>query len=296
MRVAKCSEAVCVATYDMPSILGPLPLTAVVAAGLHNGIGVSGTLPWRLPKDMAYFRTITSYVIDTQHDDERMRDAGIAKRSPSPPLKNAVIMGRTTWESIPPRFRPLQDRINVIVSTTMQPSDVGLAMPDPDTMVARSFEEAVTLLQARRYARYDMDTAAPAAGAALGRAFVIGGATLYQYALAPPTPSTEWILDHMLMTRIYGPADIDKECDVFLPEFRSPAQVAWEASWAPTYAERAAAELVCPPALSEADAWQHVPPAEHAAWLPAAHASVLGAIVPDRDSFVHMQLWRRVAS
>lgn len=110
--------------------LGALPLTAVVAAGRHNGIGARGALPWHLPKDMAYFRAVTSHVVEPTHDDGLMQRAGHA-RDAACPLKNAVIMGRTTWESIPPKFRPLRGRINVVVSTSLQPADLGMYVAAP---------------------------------------------------------------------------------------------------------------------------------------------------------------------
>jgi len=55
-------------------------------------IGRDGTLPWRLPEDLARFRTLT---------------AG-----------HPVIMGRATWESLPTRFRPLPGRDNIVLSRT----------------------------------------------------------------------------------------------------------------------------------------------------------------------------------
>jgi dihydrofolate reductase len=57
-------------------------------------IGRDGTMPWHIPEDMKHFREIT---------------AG-----------SAVLMGRRTWESLPPRFRPLPGRRNLVLSRTPQ--------------------------------------------------------------------------------------------------------------------------------------------------------------------------------
>jgi dihydrofolate reductase len=60
-----------------------------------NGvIGRDGALPWHLPEDMKHFRSLT---------------AGAT-----------VLMGRRTWESLPPRFRPLPGRRNLVLSRTPQ--------------------------------------------------------------------------------------------------------------------------------------------------------------------------------
>lgn len=54
-------------------------------------VGRAGQLPWRLPEDLAQFRTLTR--------------------------GHPVIMGRRTWDSLPPRFRPLPGRRNIVLST-----------------------------------------------------------------------------------------------------------------------------------------------------------------------------------
>ncbi|KUI24442.1 dihydrofolate reductase [Mycobacterium sp. IS-1496] len=53
-------------------------------------IGRDGGIPWRLPEDLARFKEIT--------------------------LGHPVVMGRLTWESLPPRVRPLPGRKNVVLT------------------------------------------------------------------------------------------------------------------------------------------------------------------------------------
>lgn len=76
----------------------------IVAATKELGIGINGGLPWRLPPDMAFFKKVTTTIPKAYSSD----------------LKNIVIMGRVTWESIPTKFRPLADRMNIIVSRNLE--------------------------------------------------------------------------------------------------------------------------------------------------------------------------------
>lgn len=270
----------------MTPSLGPLRMTLVVAASLHNGIGASGTLPWRLPKDMAYFRAATSHVIDTPQDDAVMARAGLARRAVL--VKNAVVMGRTTWESIPSRFRPLSDRINVVISTTMTQADLGAAASDPDTIVVPSFDAAVAFLQARRHARYTHG-----AGAALGHVFVIGGAAVYHYVLAHTSPA--WSLDTLLVTRIFAPSTLHESCDVFLDEFRSSAQREWESDVARSCTDVLPDdERLCPDELDTRAVWRQASSDEHRTFLAdAPHAANVGKLILDKGNAIQFQLWRR---
>jgi dihydrofolate reductase len=75
----------------------PRGFQMVVAYEISRGIGLKGDMPWKLTKDMTYFKSLTSSV----------RTAG---------KQNAVVMGRTTWDSIPAKFRPLKGRLNIVLS------------------------------------------------------------------------------------------------------------------------------------------------------------------------------------
>ena len=54
----------------------------IVACDLKNGIGKNNDIPWKLTKELQYFKKITTHRVN-------------------PLLENVVIMGRKTWVSIP---------------------------------------------------------------------------------------------------------------------------------------------------------------------------------------------------
>jgi dihydrofolate reductase len=82
-----------------------MKIAVILAACPGGGIGLEGNIPWRLKEDMASFKEITCHT-----------ELSLGTR-------NAVMMGRKTWESIPEKFRPLKERLNVIVSTTLKDDD-----------------------------------------------------------------------------------------------------------------------------------------------------------------------------
>jgi dihydrofolate reductase len=93
-------------------------------------------------------------------------------------------MGRKTWESIPPRFRPLKDRNNVVISRS-----------------SNGFDHAITVAS--------MDVALNVISSTVldRRAFVIGGAQIYKEALEKAETK------RILLTRVLT----DVECDTFFP-------------------------------------------------------------------------------
>ncbi len=104
----------------------------IFARAANGVIGKHGALPWHLPQDMAHFKQTT--------------------------LGHPVIMGRKTWDSLPPRFRPLPGRLNVVVTRQTQWHADG-------ALSAHSLAEACALCPP------DSD------------AWIIGGAQIYAQAL-----------------------------------------------------------------------------------------------------------------
>jgi len=79
-----------------------MKIMMIVAMDEQGIIGKDETLPWKLSNDLQRFKKLT--VSD-----------GF----------NAVVMGRKTWESLPNGFRPLPERLNIVMSRDTKWSDDG---------------------------------------------------------------------------------------------------------------------------------------------------------------------------
>lgn len=101
---------------------------AVVVATRDMGISKDGKMPWILPTDLKFFEEITTITSD-------------------PGKKNAVVMGRKTWESIPPESRPLCGRLNVVL-TRSGSFDIATA---ENVLTCGSVSSAMELLAASPY-------------------------------------------------------------------------------------------------------------------------------------------------
>lgn len=82
------------------TMLAPMRLNLIYARAANGVIGRNNTLPWHLPEDLAHFKRLTQGC--------------------------PVIMGRRTWDSLPPRFRPLPGRLNIVL--TRQPNPTALTL------------------------------------------------------------------------------------------------------------------------------------------------------------------------
>jgi dihydrofolate reductase len=131
-----------------------MALNLIYACADNGVIGRDNALPWHLPEDLAHFKRTT--------------------------LGQPVIMGRKTWDSLPPKFRPLPGRVNIVVTRQTEWQAEG-------ALRAGSIDEAMTLCPTD------------------AQAWVIGGAEIYAQA-APHASSA-------VVTEI----DQDFEGDAFAP-------------------------------------------------------------------------------
>jgi len=156
--------------------VGTRKFNVILAATKNShGIGMGGDLPWHLPKDMAHFKTTT-----------------LSKKENK---RNAIIMGRTTWESVPKKYRPMPNRLNIIISRTKNVKELMESDPgkegSEEPLVFASFDDAINALSWGEYKDQIDDV------------FVIGGAQLYESALLHPD------LNEVYLTEV----EKDFECD-----------------------------------------------------------------------------------
>ena len=133
-----------------------MPEIVIIAAVAKNRvIGRDNQLLWNIPEDMAHFKALT---------------AG-----------HTVVMGRKTWESLPPRFRPLPGRRNIVISRQTE-------YAAPGAELAGSLEMALKL------------------ASTASTVFIIGGEQIYAQAMA--------LADRLEITEV----DLEPEGDAWFPE------------------------------------------------------------------------------
>lgn len=139
------------------------PFSLIAALDENRGIGIRNAMPWHLKGDFKHFVKETS--------------------------GGTVIMGRKTWESLPEAFRPLKNRLNIVLTR-----QADLQMPK-GVLVVDSLESALAKSQ--------------------GKTFVIGGAALFAEAILHPA------CQQLILTEI----DATFECDAFFPEIPQAFQI-----------------------------------------------------------------------
>jgi dihydrofolate reductase len=125
-------------------------------------VGANGGMPWHVPEDLAHFKKTT--------------------------LGAPVIMGRATWDSLPPRFRPLPGRLNVVLSRQNHAIDAA-SVEKNAKLSASSLDSALSICE---------QTGAD-------QVWVIGGAQVYAQAMP--------LADELVVTQL----DAEVDGDAFAP-------------------------------------------------------------------------------
>lgn len=134
----------------------------IVACTLKGGIGKNGTIPWKAQLDLKKF-----YKLTMMRPNDKI---------------NVLIMGRKTYQSI--GNKPLKDRVNIVVSNTLE--------SDEHIIIAHDFDSALNI-------SYNIKN--------VHNVFVIGGTRIYKEAIKHKD------CENIYLTQIKD--DID--CDAFFP-------------------------------------------------------------------------------
>ena len=148
---------------------------------------------------MGYFARVTKRTTPTGISEGDAAGEMASKRQ----RVNAVVMGRKTWDSIPPKFRPLKGRLNVVVTRSVDQFKAQLGLGQGQgtevegPLVAESVSDALSQLQRSQPSGVEID-----------KVIVIGGASIYEQSLKLKEAR------HVLLTKIQKEYD----CDTFFSE------------------------------------------------------------------------------
>jgi dihydrofolate reductase len=146
----------------------------IVAYDENFLIGNGDQIPWKLPEDMKHFKETTT--------------------------GKCVIMGRKTWDSLPPSFKPLPNRFNCVV--TRRKIEMPLYYDPKEPNWSNSLEKAVAACQKTM---------------GNGDIYIIGGSEVYRQALELN------IVEEIIASEVKG----IYEGDVYFPNIR---ELGWTGS------------------------------------------------------------------
>jgi len=132
-------------------------ISMIAALTKNRVIGKNNDLPWKLPDDMKFFMETTK--------------------------GHHVILGRKNYDSIPPRFKPLPNRTNIVVTRQKN-------FHAPGCIVVDSVEKGLKIAKENNERE----------------AFIIGGAEIYKLGLP--------YADRLYLTEI----DADIDGDTYFPK------------------------------------------------------------------------------
>lgn len=151
-------------------------LNIISAITKNYGIGINGFLPWKIKEEMEIFKILT-----------------IGKLNQNGKGNNAVLMGKNTWFSIPPKYRPLENRANIVISSQFQQST--MMYKNPDEFLFYGFNDIDKALNVMHKL-------------GINDLYVIGGSKIYEYFLR------NYFIDKIIISVI----EKDYDCDIFFPK------------------------------------------------------------------------------
>jgi dihydrofolate reductase len=136
-------------------------MEAILAKDINFGISKDGKIPWKSKKDMSFFFNKTK--------------------------NNVVIMGKTTYFSLPEKVRPLKDRLNIVLTSNPEiyMNDIkyicypNLIFTDDDTIIFYINQNREKFLENYPFLSRDF------------KIFIIGGKQIYEKYI--PLCSTVWV-------------------------------------------------------------------------------------------------------
>ena len=164
----------------------------IVAYTQERGIGFNNSLPWFIKKDLNYFKTITSNIPKDDNNTNKIK------------YFNAVIMGRKTWDSINSKYKPLSDRINIILTNNQElyndKSNINIIYTNFENL-----NDSILEFNNKHHTTDNDEIIQIATN------FIIGGETIYKQAL------DKLDINKIYITEIYSKNKI--QCDTYFPKF-----------------------------------------------------------------------------